>query len=344
VAAPARERAAPPPVAWDGRRLRVLDQTALPAEERVLELDDGRAVADAIRRLAVRGAPLIGVTAAYGLAMEVARDPRGEAVEAGARRLRESRPTAANLGWAVERVRRAALAAPEAQRAPAARAEAERIETENARDGAAMSERAADLLAGAGRVLTHCNTGRLACGAPGSALGAIAVMASRRPDLRVLVCETRPLLQGARLTTWELARAGIAHELIVDAAAAGLVRAGEVDAVVVGFDRAAANGDVANKVGTYGHALAAAAAGIPFVFVGPTSSIDPATGSGDEIVIEERGADEVLRPGGATVAPAGTPCRNPAFDVTPAHLVTALVTETGVARPVDADSVAALLR
>jgi methylthioribose-1-phosphate isomerase len=146
------------------------------------------------------------------------------------------------------------------------------------------------------------------------------------------------------LTTWELARRGIDHELIVDAAAAGLIRAGEVDAVVVGFDRAAANGDVANKVGTYGHALAARAAGIPFVFAGPMSSIDPTLRSGDEITIEERDPDEVRRVGGRLLAPPGTPCRNPAFDITPAELITALVTERGVARPVNRETMAALAR
>jgi methylthioribose-1-phosphate isomerase len=343
VSAPARARPAPAPVEWDGRRLRVLDQTLLPAAERVIELHAAAEVAAAIRRLAVRGAPLIGVVAGYGLAMEAARTPSNEALEAAATLLRSARPTAANLGWAVERVRRAALSVPPARRAATARAEAESIEAENAADGARMAERAADLLGAAGRLLTHCNTGELACGARGSAMGVVKAMAERRPDLQVLVCETRPLLQGARLTTWELARQGISHELIVDAAAAGLIRAGEVDAVVVGFDRAAANGDVANKVGTYAHALAARAAGVPFVFAGPTSSIDPTLRSGDEIVIEERDPDEVRHAAGTLVAPPGTPARNPAFDVTPAELITALVTERGVARPVSSETMAALL-
>jgi methylthioribose-1-phosphate isomerase len=328
---------------WDGRALQVLDQTLLPAVEQVIELTNAAEVADALRRLAVRGAPLIGVVAGYGLAMEVAHDPGGAAVERAAELLRAARPTAVNLAWAVERVRGAALAAATDERANAARVEAEAIEAENVRAGAEMAERAAELLGGARRVLTHCNTGRLACGTRGSALGAIAALAERRPDLHVLVCETRPLLQGARLTTWELAGEGISHELIVDAAAAGLIRIGEVDAVVVGFDRAAANGDVANKVGTYGHALAAAAAGIPFLFVGPTSSIDPGAGSGDDITIEQRDPDEVRRPGGAAAAPPDTPCRNPAFDVTPADLITALVTERGVARPVNRETMTGLL-
>ena len=342
-AAPARAGTAPPPVEWDGRRLQVLDQKAIPEAEVVIELGSWGEVAEAIRDLTVRGAPLIGVVAGYGMAMAAAANPAPEALAAAGAQLRSARPTAANLGWAVDRVLAAALAAPEAERAAAARVEAEAIEAENAAAGAAMVERAVEVLGGARRLLTHCNTGTLACGARGSALGVITAMAERHRDVHVFVCETRPVLQGARLTTWELAREGLSHELIVDAAAAGLIRVGEVDAVVVGFDRAAANGDVANKVGTYGHALAAAAAGIPFVFVGPTSSIDSSLSCGEEIAIEERDAAEVRRPGGALVTLPDTPVRNPAFDVTPAELVTALVTERGVARPVDRETMARLL-
>ena len=338
---------APAPLRWDGERLHALDQTALPWEERVIELADGAAVAGALRRLAVRGAPLIGVAAGYGLAMDAAHEPTLAALDRAAAVLRSARPTAANLGWAVDRVVGAARGAGAGPRlAAAARAEAEAIDAENAAAGAAQARLGADLLAelGVRRILTHCNTGTLACGGLGSALGAIAALAQREAAVHVLVCETRPLLQGARLTTWELRRLGIAHDLVVDAAAAGLVRAGAVDAVVVGFDRMAANGDTANKVGTYGHALAAQAAGVPFVFVGPTSSIDPAIATGDDVEIEERDAEEVRRAGGELVAPADTPVRNPAFDVTPAALVTAVVTERGVARPVDAGTLAALLR
>jgi methylthioribose-1-phosphate isomerase len=334
----------PPPVRWDGRRLSVLDQTRLPAEERVLTLWGAEDTAEAIRRLVVRGAPLIGVTAAYGLVMGVAEDPTPEGLERSAAVLRGARPTAANLAWAVDRVAAAAGAAASGPAmAAAARAQAEEIETENAAAGAALSERGADLLAGVERVLTHCNTGALACGTRGSALGVIMAMVERNPRVHVLVCETRPLLQGARLTTWELARAGISHELIVDAAAAGLIRAGDVGAVVVGFDRMAANGDAANKVGTYSHALATNAAGIPFVLAGPISSIDATLGSGEEIVIEERDPDEVRLAGGALVTVPGTPVRNPAFDVTPAELVTAVVTERGQARPPNRATIAALL-
>jgi methylthioribose-1-phosphate isomerase len=337
--------ATPPAVAlrWDGRALAVLDQTRLPGEEVWLDLTGAGDTAAAIRRLAVRGAPLIGMVAAYGLAMEVARRPGLGTLEQGAEVLVAARPTAVNLAWAVERVRAAALAAGPATMAGAARAEAQRIHAEEDAASAAIARHGAELLAGARRVLTICNTGALAAGGEGTALAVILELHRRDPAVRVLACETRPLLQGARLTAWELGRAGVPHALVVDGAAAGLIRRGEADAVIAGTDRVAANGDVANKVGTYGLALAARAAGIPFVIAGPTSSIDPAVPDGDRIEIEERGAEEVVAFGGVPVAPPGTAVRNPAFDVTPADLVTALVTERGLAAPPDRASVASLL-
>jgi methylthioribose-1-phosphate isomerase len=235
---------------WDGRRLQILDQTLLPASERWLELDGADDTAAAIARLAVRGAPNIGIAAAYGLAMEAAHGDE-VALLAAADRLRRARPTAVNLGWAIDRVLAAALAAPPAERELAARTEAEAINAAEDAASAAIAACGADLLAGARRLLTHCNAGALACGGTGSAL-AIVIELARRGEIAVLACETRPLLQGARLTIWELRRLGVAHELLVDGAAAGLMRRGEVDAVVVGCDRVAANGDVANKVGTPG--------------------------------------------------------------------------------------------
>jgi methylthioribose-1-phosphate isomerase len=325
---------------WDGRHLRILDQTLLPAREQWLELGGAQDTAEAIARLAVRGAPIIGIAAAYGLAMEAANADEATLV-AAAGVLRRARPTAVNLVWAVDRVLAAALAAPPSDRALAARTEAETIHAGEDAASAAIALRGADLLAGARRILTHCNTGALACGGTGSAL-AVAIELAQRDEISVLACETRPLLQGARLTIWELRRAGIAHELLVDGAAAGLMRRGEVDAVIVGCDRVAANGDVANKVGTYAHALAARAAGIPFVVAGPTSTIDASIASGDEIVIEERAPEEVRHAGGALLTAEDTPCRNPAFDVTPAELVTALVTERGIAAPPTRESIAAL--
>jgi methylthioribose-1-phosphate isomerase len=338
--------AAEPVVAlrWDGRTLSVLDQTKLPAREAWLTLTGAADTAAAIRRLAVRGAPLIGMVAAYGLAMEVTRQPGLGALEEGAEVLAGARPTAVNLAWAVERVRAAALAAGPVSMAGAARAEAERIHAEEDAASAAIARHGAELLAGSQQVLTICNTGALAAGGAGTALAVIVELHRRAPDgVRVLACETRPLLQGARLTAWELARAAVPHALVVDSAAAGLIRRGEADAVIAGTDRVAANGDVANKVGTYGLALAARAAGIPFVIAGPVSSIDPALPDGDGIEIEERGGEEVTAFGGVAVAPPGTAVRNPAFDVTPAALVTALVTERGVAAPPTAASIAELL-
>jgi methylthioribose-1-phosphate isomerase len=323
-------------VDWDGRRLAVLDQTLLPAEERWIELAGVADTIAALQRLAVRGAPLIGIVAGYGLALEARRNPGG--LDAAAAALADARPTAVNLARAASRVARAAREGG----AAAAAAEAEAIHAEEDAAAAALAVHGAACLAGARRILTHCNTGALAAGGEGSALGVISELARQAP-VEVLACETRPLLQGARLTVWELERLGLPHALLVDAAAAGLIRRGEVDAVIVGCDRVAANGDVANKVGTYGHALAAAAAQIPFVVAGPTSSIDPELPDGDGIVIEERGADEVRHAGGVLLGSAGVAVRNPAFDVTPAALVTALVTERGVAAPPDAAAVAALL-
>jgi methylthioribose-1-phosphate isomerase len=333
----------PAPLRWDGTALHVLDQTRLPGEEVVLTLTGADDTAAAIRRLAVRGAPLIGVAAAYGLAMEVARGGTVDALERGAALLAGARPTARNLGWAVERVVAAALAASDSL-ADAARAEAEAIHREDEAASAALSRHGADALEavlGPGPVtlMTHCNTGALAASGRGTALGVIAELAERR-DVRVLSCEARPLLQGARLTVWELRRLGIEHALLVDAAAAGLLRGGAAHAVITGFDRVAANGDVANKVGTYGLALAAGAAGVPFMAAGPSSSVDLRLPTGEGIEIEERDADEVRAAAGALLTVAGTPCRNPAFDVTPAELVWALVTELGAARPVTADTVA----
>jgi methylthioribose-1-phosphate isomerase len=268
-------------------------------------------VADAIKRLAIRGAPLIGVAAAYGMAM----DPRPDILTA-------ARPTAVNLAYAVDRVAAAADRL----------AEARLIHAEEKAASDAIARHGAEFIADAGatRILTHCNTGALAAPGRGTALAVIAELHDGGRLQHVLATETRPLLQGARLTAWELAQLGIPFELIVDSAAAGLIARGEVDAVVVGCDRVAANGDVANKVGTYGLALAASAAGIKFVVAGPTSTIDLHTATGAEITIEERDGDEVRT---AVAAPEGTPCRNPAFDVTPAALVSALVTEQGVLAP-----------
>ena len=315
--------------------LHAIDQTELPWNERQLELRTASEVAGAIRRLAIRGAPLIGVAAAYGVALELARDPSTDGLARACQTLRTARPTAVNLSVAVDRVESAVRSAPDADAATTALDEARAIEAEEEAASAAIAAHGADLLgsAGAGRILTHCNTGALAAPGRGTALAVIAELAERGALEQAIATESRPLLQGARLTVYELAHLGIPHELVVDSAAPGLIAAGAVDAVIVGCDRAAANGDVANKVGTYGLALAAHAAGIPFVVAGPTSTIDQATPTGADITIEERAPDEVRSAAGRILTLPGTPIRNPAFDVTPAALVTALVTERGVARP-----------
>jgi methylthioribose-1-phosphate isomerase len=320
--------------------LRALDQTALPWREHELELDSAQAVAQAIKRLSIRGAPLIGVAAAYGLALELRRAPGS--LDAGAQVLRTARPTAVNLAYAVDRVAAAAAAHPE-DPAQAALMEAEAIRAEEEAASAAMATHGADLLSKVTRVMTHCNTGALAAPGRGTALAVIAELFDRGQLTGVIANESRPLLQGARLTVYELQKLGIPHQLAVDSAAAGLLASGAADAVIVGCDRVAANGDVANKVGTFGVALAAQAAGIPFVVAGPTSTIDPTCPTGAEIKIEERDPDEVRHALGTPTTQAGTECRNPAFDVTPARYLSALVTERGVARPVTPDSIAALL-
>ena len=312
--------------------LRAIDQTELPWRECELELRSAEEVARAIRRLQIRGAPLIGVAAAYGVALELGRDSTPGAADRACLALRDARPTAVNLAAAVDRVHRAVRASPAHDQAATALEEARRIHAEEEAASAAIAAHGADLLAGTARILTHCNTGALAAPGRGTALAVVAELADRGGLQKALATESRPLLQGARLTVYELQHLGIAHELVVDSAAPGLIAAGAIDAVIVGCDRVAANGDVANKVGTYGLALAAHAASIPFVVAGPTSTIDFATPTGAAIAIEERNPDEVRHAGGRRLTLEGTPCRNPAFDVTPAELVTALVTERGVAR------------
>jgi methylthioribose-1-phosphate isomerase len=319
------------PIEWRDGSLRILDQTLLPHEVRYIETDDYRVVADAIRRLAVRGAPLIGIAAAHGLALASRRgDDRQQAGEV----LTATRPTAVNLRWAVERV----LASSDVE------AEARLIHEEQRAADRIIGELGAALLSHAATVLTHCNAGSLATGGIGTALGPIKTAHRKGKRPHVLVDETRPLLQGARLTAWELQQEGIPHEIIVDSAAAGLIARGDVSAVLVGADRIAGNGDTANKVGTYGLALAAHAHGVPFYVAAPVSTIDPRTSTGDGIVIEDRDEDEILLFTGTRTGPAGSSARNPAFDVTPARLITAIITERGVLRAPFAESIASTMR
>ena len=292
-------------------RVVLLDQRRLPDEEVELVCRSSADVADAIRTLAVRGAPAIGIAAAYGYALAA---ERGEDLDAASARLEAARPTAANLAWALREVR---AAADPAERARELHAE----EVERCRQ---MSVHAAALIAEGSRALTHCNTGGLATGGQGSALGALHEAWSQGLVRHVFVDETRPLLQGARLTAWELEAAGIPHTVIADSAAGHILASGEVDCVLVGADRIAANGDTANKIGTYPLAVLSARHEVPFYVVAPTSTVDLATATGAEIPIEERDPREVS---------PRFPARNPAFDVTPAELITAIVTEQGVHRP-----------
>jgi methylthioribose-1-phosphate isomerase len=298
----------------EGDAVVLLDQRRLPAEEVELVCRSAADVADAIRTLAVRGAPAIGVAAAYGFALAAAR---GDDLDDAARVLLASRPTAVNLAWALRELE-AAGPGPDAL---AARARA--LHHEEVERCRRMAEHALALFDPGSRPLTHCNTGGLATGGHGTALGAIRRAFEAGLVESVLVDETRPLLQGARLTAWELDRAGVPHAVIADSAAGALMARGEVTHVLTGADRIAANGDTANKVGTYALAVLAERHELPFVVVAPTSTVDLATPSGAEIPIEERDGREVTD---------SFPARNPAFDVTPAELVTAIVTEDGIHR------------
>ena len=317
----------------------MLDQRALPARIDYLRYESAAAVADGIKTMVVRGAPAIGCAAAYGVALEALRlrqhahDAFFAGMAQGIAVLAASRPTAVNLFWALNRMRAkldALRAAPVPAIADALLIEADAITAEDVRLNRQMGAHGAALLNDNMRVLTHCNAGALATAGHGTALGVIrsAVEAGKR--IHVVADETRPFLQGARLTAWELMQDNIPVTLIADNAAGLLMRRGEIDAVIVGADRIAANGDVANKIGTYSVAVLARRHGIPFYVAAPLSTIDAATACGDDIPIEERDANEVTGYGGMQWAPVGVAVRNPVFDVTPAELVTALITECGV--------------
>ena len=304
----------------------VLDQRRLPEEEVELECRSAAEVAEAISTLAVRGAPAIGIAAAYGYALA---GVRGDGLDGAAATLLASRPTAVNLPWAIAEMRRG----DQSSAALAERARA--LHDEEVDRCRRMAGHAAGLLAPGTRALTHCNAGALATGGVGTALGAIREGFERGLVAHVFVDETRPLLQGARLTAWELERAGVPHSVVADSAAGSLMARGEVDAVLTGADRIAANGDAANKIGTYPLAVLAAYHELPFYVVAPSSTVDLAAGSGADIPIEERDPAEVT---------GRFPARNPAFDVTPAELIAAVVTEEGVHRAPYQESLAGLGR
>jgi methylthioribose-1-phosphate isomerase len=318
------------PLKWNGTSLFLLDQRQLPKEEVWVECRTATDVADAIRTMIVRGAPAIGVSAAFGMALAM---QGGEDVLQAASTLKDSRPTAINLAWAVDR-----MLGHDGDPA----AEAERILKEDVDANHAIGRHGAALLGQDITLLTHCNAGALATGGYGTALGVVRAAVESGRKVAVFADETRPYLQGARLTAWELQRDGIDVTLITDNMAGHFFQQGRFDAVVVGADRIAANGDTANKIGTYTVAVLANAHGVPFYVAAPLSTIDPSCPDGSKIPIEERSASEVVDFHGERIAPEGIHVRHPAFDVTPARLISAIITERGVLRTPYAASIALL--
>ncbi|HEX9742714.1 MAG TPA: S-methyl-5-thioribose-1-phosphate isomerase [Nitrospiraceae bacterium] len=334
-----------PTVEWKNGAVRLLDQSRLPEHIEFLDCRDYRAVADAIRHLKVRGAPAIGVTAAMGVALgaqavtATTYDEFAKAVAGICDELAATRPTAVNLFWAIERMKKklAGLRTkplPEIKRALVE--ESQRILEEDITMNKAMGKHGAALVQSGQTILTHCNAGALATAGYGTALGVVRAAWEAGKKIHVLAGETRPVLQGARLTAWELMQDKIPVTLITDSMAGSLMKQGKIQLCIVGADRIAANGDVANKIGTYSVAVLAKAHNIPFYVAAPHSTIDMATPSGDKIPIEQRNPSEVTAlHGGPSIAPAGVDVLNPAFDVTPANLITAIITERGVFKPSD---------
>ena len=344
-------------IEWTEDGVRMIDQTRLPAEEVYRLCRDYREVAEAIRSMVIRGAPAIGVAAAMGIALGIKQSAARSVAElraefeAIAETISRTRPTAVNLFWAVKRMRgvfEKSLAAQvsEAEKVAGVRArlaeEAQRILAEDIAANEAMGRHGATLLPEVGTVLTHCNAGALATGGYGTALGVIRAAVAAGKKIKVFADETRPFLQGARLTAWELAQDGIPVTLITDNMAGHFMQRGEIQAVIVGADRIAANGDVANKIGTYTLAVLAKENGVPFYVAAPRSTIDMSIASGDAIPIEERSPREVTHWAGVPTAPEGIEARHPAFDVTPHRYVTAIITERGIARVPYTESLKAL--
>ncbi|CAN5462874.1 S-methyl-5-thioribose-1-phosphate isomerase [soil metagenome] len=313
------------PMEWAGDRLRMLDQRALPHREQWLELHDADDVATAIRDMAVRGAPAIGIAAAYGMALAA---QKGQNLQTSRETLAKSRPTAVNLFWALDRIAKLDDPSPES-----ILKEAQAIEREDLEMNLAIGAHGADMIKNGWNVLTVCNTGALATAGHGTALGIIRSAHEGGKAIHVWSCETRPRQQGLRLTAYELTKEAIPFHSIADSAAASLMAAGKVDIVVAGADRIAANGDAANKIGTYMLAVLAKHHGIPFVIAAPTSTLDPAIPDGSHIPVEERSGEELTHAEGISIAPLGTKVYNPAFDITPGGLIDAIVTEKGVFRP-----------
>lgn len=325
------------PIEWLGNRVRILDQTRLPREEVYLELDDYQSIASAITELKIRGAPAIGIGGAYAIALgalkieSVAREEFLDTLRGIINTIASTRPTARNLFQAIERMRQVAEAGNDIEEIKAALvAEAVKIHAEEAEATYKLSQFGAELIRDGFSILTHCNTGPLATTGYGTALGVIIQAKEQGKRIKVLVTETRPLLQGARLTTWELRKANIPFTLITDSMAGFFMSRGEVNCVIVGADRIAANGDTANKIGTYTLAVLAKENNIPFYIAAPTTTIDPSLASGDEIPIEQRSVEEVTHIQGIRIAPDGCEAANPAFDITPHRYITAIITEKGI--------------
>ena len=333
-----------PTIEWQDDAVVMIDQRKLPAEEAYVRCRTPREVARAIRSMVIRGAPAIGVAAAMGLALGVRRSrARGSAQLAAefyklCELLAATRPTAVNLFWAIERMKERFAAAVRAGRSPAEIAEtlvaaARQIHDDDVACCKALGAHGAEVVPPAGRVLTHCNAGALATGGYGTALGVVRAAVERGKQVAVFADETRPFFQGARLTAWELLRDGIETTVITDSMAGPLLREGRIDLVVVGADRVAANGDVANKIGTYTVAVLAREHDVPFYVAAPVSTIDLSTASGADIPIEERSEREVTHVGSKRTAPEGARVWNPAFDVTPGGLIAGIITEQGICRP-----------
>ena len=344
------------PIEWVGELdgfVAIIDQTLLPSEYKIVKCRDVETVHDAICRLAIRGAPAIGIAAAMGVVLGV-REFRGDDRGAFLKRLDEvcaylagSRPTAANLFGALDRMKRRVIRT-ESPSTPSdlkqvLLTEARAIRDEDAAMCHAIGQAGQVLVPEGGGVLTHCNAGALATAEYGTALAALYAAHERGRSFTVYVDETRPLLQGSRLTTWELARGGIETVLICDSTAAQVMKEGKIDLVITGADRIAANGDVANKIGTYGLSILAKAHGVPFYVAAPSTTFDRSLGSGEEIPIEQRSAEEILRGFGRPTAPENVRCYCPAFDVTPAGSIRAIITERGVIEPVTSERISAML-
>lgn len=340
-------------IEWIDGKVKLIDQTKLPLEEVYVETSDYQVVAEAIKTLKIRGAPAIGIAAAFGLALAARKSTAKTSsdllkdLEQAKKMLAETRPTAVNLFWALDRMMKKAtenaMLGIEELKELLIR-EAQEINRENTAVNREMGQIGQELIKDGDNVLTYCNAGALACGEYGTALGVVRAAWEKGKKITVYACETRPFLQGARLTTWELQKLGIPCTLIVDGAAGFLMAQGKVDKVILGADRIAANGDTANKIGSYSLAVLAKEHGIPFYVVAPLSTLDLTIQSGKEIPIEERSAEEVTIFRGQQIAPTGVSVSNPSFDVTPGELISAIISERGIAYPPFKESIERWLR